>query len=70
MMKVSKKTVLIYSMVIKKKVLADVILVNICFRTWLISLLIFVFVFKINLSLCLSCGPSLKGKRSGKHGKL
>ena len=54
MMKASKKTVSIYIMVIKKKELADVILVNICFRTLLISLLIFVFVFKINLSLCLS----------------
>ena len=54
MMKVSKKTVLIYFMVIKKKELADVILVNICFRTLFISLLIFVFVSKINLSLCLS----------------
>ena len=50
MMKVSKKTVLIYSMVIKKKELADVILVNICFHILLISLLIFVFLFKINLS--------------------
>ena len=50
MMKASKKTVSIYIMVIKKKELADVILVNICFRTLLISLLIFVFVFKINLS--------------------
>ena len=49
-MKASKKTVSIYIMVIKKKELADVILVNICFRTLLISLLIFVFVFKINLS--------------------
>ena len=54
MMKFSKKTVLSYSMVRKKKELADVILVNICFHTLLISLLIFVFVFKINLSLCLS----------------
>ena len=50
MMNVSKGTVLIYLMVIKKKELADVILVNICFPILLISLLIFVFVFKINLS--------------------
>ena len=50
MMKVSKQTVLIYFMAIKKKEIADVILVNICFRTLLISLLIFVFRFKIILS--------------------
>ena len=49
MMKTSKGTVLINVMVIKNKELADVILVNICFRTLLISLL-FVFVFKRNLS--------------------
>ena len=49
MMKVSKKIALIYFMVIKKKELADVILVNIYFRTLLLSLLIFAFVFKINL---------------------
>ena len=51
MMNVSKGTVLIYLMVIKKKELADAILVNICFPTLLISLLIFVFVFKFILYL-------------------
>ena len=43
--KTSKRTVLIYFMVSKKK-FADAILVNICFRTLLISLLMFVIVLK------------------------
>ena len=43
--KTSKRTVLIYFMVSKKKS-ADAILVNICFRTLLISLLMFVIVLK------------------------
>ena len=50
MMEISKGTVLIYFMVIKKKELADVILVNICLRILLVSLLMFVFVLKRNLS--------------------
>lgn len=44
--KTLKGTVFIYFMVIKKNESTDVTLVNICFRTLFISLLMFVFVLK------------------------
>ena len=44
--KTLKEPVFIYFMMIKKNESADIILVNICFRTLFISLLMFVFVLK------------------------